>query len=129
VQLFPTSLVAQYFSAPTVLHRIPLGQPPSTTHVDVQRLGPFFQVGLHKSGETHSVSAAQRSSTSFVPPLDPPDPLEALEDALEDTLEDALELDALLLCAVAALLEETLDAPPIPPIPPVPPVSGRHWPA
>jgi len=133
VQVFPISLVVQYFSAPTALHLSPLGQPPSTTHVRVQRLGPFFHIGRQSSDVEHSLSAAQRSSSTLLPLIPPPDPLEeeldeleTVDEALEDAEDDAEE----------AL---TLDAPPMPPAPdppappepgPAPPVSsGKHWPA
>ena len=133
---FPTSLAVQYFSAPTALQRIPLGQPPSEMQARVQRFGPFFHIGSQVSPAEHSPSAAQRSSSPFVPPP-PPEPLEAellLLEAELLLLEAALELDE----------ELALAAPPIPPVPPTPPMppdpgpappmppwpsSGKHCPA
>ena len=131
-QDLPTSLWAQNFSAPDVMQRIPLGQPPSTTQALVQRLVPFFHIERHMSGCEHSASALQRSSSSLVPPEAPPAPLEALdEEALElaavEDEDDALELAA---PPIPVELDELDAAPPIP-MPPAPPEpsSGKHWPA
>jgi len=95
-------------------------------HARVQREGPPFHIGRHVSAAWHSASAAQRSSSPFVPPPPPPpDPLDALDDALD---EDALEEDALAL-EEDALEEDALVAPPMPPMPPVPPMPPIPPPA
>jgi hypothetical protein len=128
-QILPTSLIVQNFSLFTEEQRILEGQPPSTTHVRVQREGPFFHIARHNNGAAHSGSAPHKSNS----PLVPPPPLEELEDEPpDDELLDALPLlDEELLEACPLLLEEPVVSPPVP-LPPEPfppePVSGKHCP-
>lgn len=130
VQVLPTSLAVQNFSLLTVEHRIPEGQPPSTTQLRVHRDGPFFHIARQSKADAHSASPLHKSSTPFVPPplLDELD--ELLDEALDELLEELLDAGSPL----EDELDEELAIPPMPPMPPplellLAPSSSKHCPA